>query len=83
MLCLGSIWKAITGNQDSKNYDYFDKIINEVEQNEKQLKILIKNKIAVTPSIITYTIWKLQIDKEIFSQNLRTIGNTITNISKC
>ena len=62
---LGSVWKAITGNLDASDGEYYEASINKLEKDENEMKNLLKNQILVTTTTIknfNYTIQKLQLD---------------------
>ncbi|VEN36163.1 unnamed protein product [Callosobruchus maculatus] len=81
---VGTIWKAITGNLDSSDGEYFNDCINKVSRDERELQNLMKNQISVTLSVIkkfNNTVQKLRIDEETFNQDLKIIGEKIYNIA--
>ncbi|VEN35794.1 unnamed protein product, partial [Callosobruchus maculatus] len=61
---IGTFWKAITGNLDSDDGEYYNNCINKLTQDEHQMENLLKNQIFVTTSVIksfNTTIQKLMI----------------------
>ncbi|XP_074026487.1 uncharacterized protein [Leptinotarsa decemlineata] len=81
---IGTFWKAITGNLDSSDGEYYTNCINKLTQDEHQLENLLKNQISVTTSVIrnfNTTIQKLQIDEETFNRDIKQIEQSIYNIS--
>lgn len=80
---LGSLWKAITGNLDSEDGEYYDECIDKLEKDEKQMQDLMKNQIQVTMSTIknfNHTIRQLQIDEENFNKDIKEIEKQFYNI---
>lgn len=81
---IGSIFKAITGNLDAEDGQYYTDCINKLNNHEHQLENLIKNQISVTTSVIknfNLTIQKLQIDEETFNEDIKQIGNTLMSLT--
>lgn len=81
---IGTFWKAITGNLDASDGEYYTNCINKLTNDEHQLENLIKNQISVTTSVIksfNSTIQKLKIDEETFNKDIKEIENSIYDIS--
>ncbi|VEN49052.1 unnamed protein product, partial [Callosobruchus maculatus] len=81
---IGTFWKAITGNLDSDDGEYYNNCINKLTQDEHQMENLLKNQIFVTTSVIksfNTTIQKLMIDEQTFNSDLDGIQSSIYNIS--
>jgi transcription termination factor NusB len=73
---VGSIFKALTGNLDASDGEYFTQAIDKITHDQHQIENLLKNQISVTSSVITTfneTIRKLQIDEETFNKDLKNI----------
>ncbi|XP_074031912.1 uncharacterized protein [Leptinotarsa decemlineata] len=80
----GTFWKAITGNLDASDGEYFTDCINKISQDEHQIENLLKNQISVTTSVIknfNSTIQKLQVDEETFNQDIKEIEKSLMEIS--
>jgi len=80
---IGSIWKAITGNLDASDGEYFNDCIEKISRDETQIEALMKNQISVTTSVINSfntTLQKLQIDEETYNKNAKQITAAIKNI---
>lgn len=76
----GTLFKAITGNLDASDGEYFTDNINKLKQGQIQIENLLKNQISVTISVIKNfndTIQKLNTDKETFNSNFQKINKTI------
>lgn len=81
---IGSIWKALTGNLDASDGEYYTDCINKLKDDEHQIENLLKNQISVTTSTIknfNYTIRKLQIDEETFNDDIVKIQESISDIT--
>ena len=81
---VGTVWKAITGNLDASDGEYFNDCIEKVTHDERQIENLLKNQISVTTSVIktfNSTIQKLQIDEQTFNKDIFEIQKAILNIS--
>lgn len=81
---IGTFWKAITGNLDASDGEYYTNCINKLTNDEHQLENLIKNQISVTTSVIksfNSTIQKLKIDEETFNKDIKEIEKSIYDIS--
>lgn len=81
---IGTFWKAITGNLDSSDGEYYTNCINKLSNDEHQLENLLKNQISVTTSVIksfNSTIQKLKIDEETFNKDIKEIENSIYDIA--
>lgn len=80
----GTIFKAITGNLDASDGEFYTNSINRLNQGQLQIENLLKNQISVTKSVMKNfndTIQKLRIDEQIFYQNLQRIERTIRETS--
>lgn len=81
---VGSFWKAISGNLDSSDGEYFNECIDKISRDESELENLMKNQITVTTSVIksfNSTIQKLQIDEATFNEDIKDIEKTIYDIT--
>lgn len=81
---VGSIWKAITGNLDASDGEYYVNCINKINQDERHLETLMKNQISVTTSIIksfNSTIQQLKIDEETFNKDIIQIEKAMQDVS--
>lgn len=79
---LGSIWKAISGNLDASDGEYFSDCIDKLEKDDKEIQNLLKNQIQIVSTTIknfNSTIGKLNIDEENFNQNIEKIQSAIVN----
>ncbi|XP_074030051.1 uncharacterized protein [Leptinotarsa decemlineata] len=77
---IGTIFKAITGNLDASDGEYYTNCINKINNDEHELENLMKNQISVTTSVIknfNNTIRKLQIDEETFNRDIQVIQTTL------
>jgi hypothetical protein len=81
---VGTVWKSITGNLDASDGEYYNECIEKVSRDEREVEILLKNQISVTTSVIktfNTTLQKLQIDEEIFNQDILEVQKTVFNIT--
>lgn len=80
---IGTIWKAITGNLDASDGEFYSNCINKILNDEHQLENLMKNQISVTTSVIknfNETIQKLRVDEETFNKDIQIIDKAIHEI---
>jgi len=81
---IGSLFKAITGNLDSSDGEYFNECIDKIAHDERELETLLKNQISVTTSVIksfNSTLQKLQIDELTFNHDIDEIKTSMIDIS--
>lgn len=79
----GSLFKAITGNLDAADGEYFTKSINRLNQGQIQVENLLKDQITVTSTVIknfNQTMQKLRIEEKTFNDDIEKIGRTIRQV---
>ena len=79
---VGSIWKAISGNLDAADGEYFNDCIDKLEKDDREIQALLKNQIHIVSTTIknfNNTIRKLLIDEQNFNDNIRKIQDAIND----
>lgn len=77
---IGSIWKAITGNLDAADGEYFNDCINKFEKDDKEMQMLLKNQVQIVSTTIRNfndSIRKLALDEQDVNYNLGKIQDAI------
>lgn len=80
----GTLFKAITGNLDASDGEFFTDSINKLNQGQLQIENLMKNQITVTSSVMktfNETVQKLQIDEQTFNEDITKIDLAIHQIN--
>lgn len=81
---IGTFFKAITGNLDAEDGQFFTDSINKLNQNQLQVETLLKNQISVTSSVIktfNETVNKLQINEKTFNDDINQIDLAIHQLN--
>lgn len=76
----GTLFKAITGNLDAADGEYFTESINKLNQGQLQLENLLKNQMSITSTVIknfNETIKQLTIDEETFNEDINKIDTKL------
>lgn len=79
---VGSIWKAITGNLDASDGEYFNQCIDKLEKDDAAIQALLRSQINIVSTTIknfNNTVRNLQIDELTLNQDLEKIQNSINN----
>lgn len=79
---VGSIWKAITGNLDASDGEYFNQCIDKLEKDDAAVQTLLRSQINIVSTTIknfNSTVRNLQIDEQTLNQDLEEIQNSINN----
>lgn len=79
---IGSIWKAISGNLDAADGEYFNDCINKLEKDDREIQTLLKSQIHIVSTTIknfNNTIRRLIVDEKTFNNNILKIQTAIND----
>lgn len=79
---IGTIWKAITGNLDASDGEYFNQCIDKLEKDDAAVQALLKSQINIVSTTIknfNNTVRNLQVDEKTLNQDLENIQFSINN----
>lgn len=82
---VGSTFKTVFGTLDQNDAEYYNKAIDNVNENEKNLVNLLKQQVQVVQTTITnfnHTINDLNKNREFFSLNFEHLTNFTTSLNK-
>lgn len=77
---MGSIFKAITGNLDAEDGQFFTDSINKLNNDQHQIENLLKNQISVTSTVIkafNETVQNMQINIKTFNEDMKKIQTAL------